>query len=390
MPAPPIYLDHNANSAMSPRALQAWQQAHRLLHSGVRTQPRLWSRLLHGARARVARSLGAQAHEVVFTSGGTEANSLFLASVAARARGNTVPARLCLSMLEHPSIAQGAAQLQSVGALALTHLPTDRLGRCVVDPLLFAPGAAPFDAVSLLLANNETGVVQPIEKMAQARRSSRAWLHTDAVQAVGRMPVHFGQLDVDFLTLAGHKVGAGASAGALVVRETLGWSPPAQAGAMRDADGAWRLPSGEQLPAIFALSAALDEVCCAPKTWAQTEALRGAFEAQLQQHCAPVIVLGQGAPRLPNTSCVRFVGCRAESLLVALDVRGLCVSLGSACSSGVSTPSATVRAMGLSDTAAAEVLRVSLPLHGAKEAIEADLAALLAALKELCVLLRRP
>ncbi len=264
-------------------------------------------------------------------------------------------------------------------------LPTGADGACRVPD---EAAIKPIDLVSVMLANNETGVVQPVERVMAAFAGTGALRHADGVQALGRWPIRFAHMPLDLLTVAGHKVGAGGTMGVLLVRRGCAFLPPAALAARQDALGAWETPGGAHLPSAMALAAAVTEAQKTACATAAQAAVRDDFERQLQALCAPVTILGGTAARLPNTSCVRFINCSAETMLVALDVQGIGVSLGSACSSGVSTPSVSVRAMGLTDAAAREVLRVSWPMHASACQWAHMSARLLAALTPLCRALR--
>lgn len=373
---------------MHPRALAAWRRGTQLLAMGIMAQPSVHARLMRRARGTIARALGAQAHEIWLTSGGTEANALVLEAACARAAALGRPAHIVTSALEHPSISVPLAAASFEGARwHTTCLPTSASGVCL-------PPARPFaalpDLISIMWANNETGVVQPLAQImaACAPDLRAAWLHADGVQATGRMPIDFAASGLTFLTVAGHKVGAGGSLGVLVVREGTAFAPPARFRARPDALGTLTLPAGDNLPAALALAEALTAAGEALDDGGARARARDAFEAELQQRCGPIAILGQGASRLPNTSCVRFIGCAAEALLVALDVHNIGVSLGSACSAGVSAPSASVRAMGLDDRAARQVLRISWPMAADAAAWQQAAARLLEVLPPLCRALR--
>ena len=381
------YLDSNATHGMTPGALGAMGEGHRLLALGIEAQPKLLARLMAAARRRIAGALGASGHAVWLTSGGTEANALMLAAAIAQDRRRPDPLRIVTSQMEHPSLGRGVQALVAQGRAQAYYLPTQADGRVRV-PAGPQDAVPPADLVSVMLANNETGVLQPVEPIARLYGPSGAWVHTDAVQAVGRVPVHFANLGVHGLTLAGHKVGAGHLVGALIVHRDLPWRPPPLFGPSQDALGAWQVAGGRSLPGALALAAALEEATARRASWAHIAAVRDHFEAELRARCAPVEILGAASPRLPNTSCLRVVGCSAETLLVALDVQGLCVSQGSACSSGVSTASPTIVAMGLSVPEAKEVLRVSWPMDAPQDALERSAARLLEALPPLCRALR--
>jgi cysteine desulfurase len=370
-------LDHNATTPLSPHAAEAYGYGQRLIRQGILARPKALAFLMARARAQIAAHLGAFPDEILFTSGGTEANALVLAGACAQ--GPQV--HLCVSALEHPSVGQLAAQYASRAQARVSVMPANGDGVCDVAHV---PSVPPPQLVSLTHASNETGVVQPVAALAQRFAHANTWVHTDAVQALGRIPVDFAALQVDFLTLAGHKIGAGGTQGALVIRRGVPFAPPLWTGVTQDADGVWQSPSACNLPGALALAAAMADL---PNAYAieKTARVRDAMEAHLQATCGLSQVLGQSVPRLPNTCAIRFIGCRAETLMVALDVQGIAISQGAACSSGATTVSPGIAALGLTEVAAREVLRISLSMDAQTEHI----AELCRALPPLVAAIRR-
>jgi cysteine desulfurase len=281
-------------------------------------------------------------------AGGSEANALALGAGAQaqgqHALGHAGPIApqpwLHIGATEHASVRACAEALCAPGELQV--LRCDDQGRTQV------PRALPAGTrmVALTRACSETGVLQPTSAQVAACRAAGAWSHVDAVQAAGRVPMSFAGLGADSMAIAGHKLGAVGAIGVLVVHGARSLTPPAWAGAQRRRAAAawacgaaerWEMPAEAHLPSILSLAAALQAAVATRAAHAQHSArARDALEATLRRACAPVRVLGGGAERLPNTSCLHLPGCSGEAVTMALDVQDLCISQGSACSSGAS------------------------------------------------------
>ena len=362
-----VDFDANATSPVHPEAWRAYCTA----SAAAWTPP---ERELARQRARRALACALNAHpdEVFFTSGGTAANALALAvAVAAGPPPGPAsgPVPLVISALEHAAVRAAAEAAAKRGVLAVYPWPATPAGAVDLSAAEAVLACRP-RLVSVLLAHNETGAVQPLVEVAARARAAGAFVHTDAVQAVGRMPVDFAALGVDMLSLSGHKFGAVGGIGALVVRRdtplhramsAADWPAPALRGA-----GSWALErdgrAADNLPGLCSLTAAAG-VLGAPAGWARVGALRDGLEADLVGALGPAhcrVVAAEG-PRLPHVSCLHFLGAPAEAVLMALDVAGYAVSAGAACASGASEPSTSLQAMGLDAAAAREVVRVSLP-----------------------------
>ena len=337
-----VYLDYNATAPVRPEVATAMTSALDLCGnaSSVHRFGRLARRTIEDAREAIAAAVDASAAEIVFTSGGTEANNLAL-------RGTGRP--VFISAVEHDSVraARGDATVIGVdrdGLVDLHHL--EELLTAAEDPAL----------VSVMLANNETGVVQPVGRVAALARQYGALAHCDAVQALGKIPLSFAALDLDMMSVSAHKLGGPQGVGALVVRDGIDLAPLLRGGGQERS----RRAGTENVAGIsgFGVAASLAEqaVASAPAL----ERLRDDIEARVRAAAPDAIIYGAAAPRLPNTSCIGLVGVSSEVQVMALDLAGVAVSAGSACSSGKLTPSHVLQAMGADDDGAASAIRVSL------------------------------
>ncbi|MDW7966799.1 MAG: cysteine desulfurase family protein [Thermoanaerobaculum sp.] len=364
------YLDHNATTFPLP---EVWDQvlSLRALRLGNPSSPHQEGRqarlLLDQARWAVARLLDAEPEEVVFTSSGTEANLTALQGLA-RSLGGPAGIHLYLGSTEHPSVFAAAQRLEAEGA-RVTLLPVDSRGLVRGESLrqLVAPAV-----VCVQLANHETGVLQPLPELLAQVRDQGVRVHCDAVQAVGKIPVSFRQLPVHTMSLSGHKIGGLAGGAALLVRSGV-MLPPLIPGEQER-----RLRGGtEAVLACCALGWACRVWQERQGFWGRVESLRDAMEARLLATVPGLRVVGEGAPRTPNTSCLAFPPpLRGDTLVTALDLEGIAVSSGPACSSGALRESAVVRAMGMADLAP-RTLRVSLGFDTAAEELDVFVDALL-------------
>ena len=343
-----IYLDANASEPLRPQAAAAVAAALAITGNpaSIHGPGRAARRILEDARESLAAGLGARPRDVVFTSGATEANALALHAL-------TEGRRVLVGASEHDSILAAAPGAR--------RLPVDAEGIIRLEALAAALAAGPA-FVAVMAANNETGTIQPLAEIAQLCTRHGAWLHVDAVQALGRMALVPG---AHSLALSGHKLGGPQGAGALV----LCAAPPAPHPLLTGGgqERGWRAGT-PALPAIAGLAAA---AAAALADLARgTPARLGAWRALIEQAAlaAGAEVVGAGALRLPNTSCLALPGVRADAQVMALDLAGVAVSAGAACSSGKITPSHVLAAMGLGPRAG-EAIRVSLPWN----ATEADI-----------------
>lgn len=354
-----IYLDHNATTPVAPPVADAMARALRTVFgnpSSVHAYGQEAKTALDEARSAVARLIGAEPAEIVFTSGGSESDNLAVRGVAEAAG----PGRrhLVASTIEHEAVLRTLKALGGAGWSA-TLVGVDERG--VVTPERLAEALTDETAlVSVMHANNEIGAIQPVAELAALAHERGALAHTDAVQSVGKIPVDVRSLGVDLLSLSGHKFNGPKGAGALWIRR--GARLRAQMTGGRQERN--RRAGTENLPAIVGLGAAarrlLDEREAAET--ADVTALRDRLEAGILAAVPGAAVNGDSAPRVGNTSNVSFPGVEAESLLIALDLEGIAVSTGSACSSGTLEPSHVLRAMGFSPHRTQNSIRFSLGL----------------------------
>ncbi|MEQ7155299.1 cysteine desulfurase family protein [Brevundimonas aurifodinae] len=341
----PVYLDYNASALVRPEVQAAMAEA--LADNGnpsaVHAAGRRARARVETARARVADLVGADAQSVVFSSGGTESNAQAIASAIAAGCE-----RLIVCASEHPCVAEAA----KASGKPVKVLPVD--GRGVIDlgklsKLLAAPGKA---VVAIHHANNESGVIQPIREAATLVREAGGWLHVDAIQSAGKIPVSIAGLKADTLTLSAHKLGGPQGVGALVLGEGR-----SAVQIVRGAGQERGLRAGtENVPGIHGFGVAAD---CAARDLPTAEAhavWRDAAEAAVEK--AGATIIGKGAPRLPNTLFLSVPDWESPQALIVLDLEGVMVSAGSACSSGKTKPSRTIVAMGRMDLATGGV-RVS-------------------------------
>jgi cysteine desulfurase len=363
---PPIYLDHNATAPMLPEVADAVREASLRYGGNPASQHepgRRARRALEAARERIAGLLGAApADRLIFTSGGTEANNLALMGMVAQPRPSLVGAaagraspHILISPLEHPSVARTADHLATHG-WTIDRLAADTSGvvRIVELPTLLHPDTR---LVSIMLASNETGVLQPIAEIAALCRERNIPVHTDAVQVVGKLPVNFQALGVDALSLAAHKFHGPLGIGALLVRHDATLAPSLHGGFQQ----ASLRPGTESVPLALGMCAALE--AWQREADARRErltAMRDQLERQLTAGDPRAVIIGANAHRLPHTSNIALVGLDRQAVAMALDLAGVACSTGSACASGSSEPSPALVAMGLPDEQISSSIRFSL------------------------------
>lgn len=339
-----IYLDYNATAPVLPQVLEAMAQVEGqpLNPSSVHAAGRHAKKLLEDARAQIAHALGAFPNEVLFTGSGSEANNMVLRAFSDRP--------LLVSAIEHASIAKTAKLLGgdsiavgSDGVVDLKNLESKLKG--LGKPAL----------VSVMLANNETGVIQPISKIADIVRAHGGLLHCDAVQAIGKIKVDWGLLKADMLTISGHKAGGPLGTAALLIRNDLPIKPLITGGGQE----LGRRAGTENIAAIVGLAALIHGVAHCPHA-AEIERLRDLLQKELLSAAPDAIVFAKDAKRLPNTLQITMPGVKSETQLMHFDLAGFAVSAGSACSSGRIEPSSVLLAMGVAAEVAATALRISL------------------------------
>lgn len=362
----PIYLDHNATTPLLPEVVDAMIPYLRE-HFGNPSSGHVYGQrakdAVARARAQVAALLGCEADEVLFTSGGTEANNLAIRGVAEARAGGVVT-----SVIEHPATSMPCAWLERQGR-KVTRLPVDGDGRVVVGAL--PEGTA---LVTVMHSNNETGVLQPILELARAARAVGAVTHTDAAQSLGKVRVDVNELQVDLLSVAGHKLYAPKGVGALFVRRGVKVMPFAL-GASHERG---LRPGTENVASIVGLGVACEVVQRDLEVVnARVKALREQLWQELSAVVPGLVINGQGAERLPNTLNVRFPGASGDAVLAGAPE--VAASTGSACHAGHDTASAVVLAMGVAPEEALGSVRLTLGRGTTAEEVSRAAKALAAA-----------
>lgn len=376
-----VYFDHNATTPVAPEVLRDLTEtlvevcgnASSIHHFGQAAKQRL-----EASRREIAARIGSDPKEIVFTSGGTESDNLAIFGIArkglvpgvARARKHVVT-----TAIEHPAVLNACAQLEREGA-EVTYLPVGSDGRVRVDDVKRAlrPGTG---LVTVMHANNETGVLQPIQEIAPLAHAAGAVFHSDGVQVAGRYRLAVRDLGVDLYSISGHKFGGPKGIGALYVRKGTPLDPMLFGG-HHERD---RRAGTENVPGASALGRAAG----LGADWAAIAILRDRLERGILQRVPGAVVNGHPEHRISNTTNIRFDGIEGEAIVIALDLRGYAVSSGSACSSGAVEPSHVLLAMGLSPEEARSSVRFSL----GPENTEADVDGLIEAVEGAVTHLRR-
>jgi cysteine desulfurase len=348
-----IYLDWNATTPLRPEAKAAMAHAWEVggNPSSVHAEGREARRLVEDARAAVAAAVGAEAQSVIFTSGGTEANSLALTPGLRRGKGPAAE-RLLVSAIEHSSVLAGGRfavePIRQVGVTRAGVVDLDRL-RALLD--------GPPALVSIMLANNETGAIQPVAEAAAIIHAAGGLLHVDAIQALAKTPFDLASIGADLLSLSAHKIGGPKGIGALVLAEGVeGLAPLLRGGGQEKG----RRAGTEDVAGIAGFGGAVKAALAGQQRDAgREEVLRTRLETGLRQ-TPGVVVFAHEAKRLPNTVLFSVPGVRAETAVIGFDLAGIAVSSGSACSSGKVQPSHVVEAMGFGRELAQGAVRLSL------------------------------
>ncbi len=374
----PVYLDHAATTPMLPAAIEALTR-----HLGETGNPsslhasgRRARRVVEESRETIARALNCRPGDVVFTSGGTEADNLALKGTYwARRDADERRTRIISTAVEHHAVLDPLVWLAEEEGAEVELLPVDGYGRIDVDALRATIEADPDSValVSVMWANNEVGTLQPVDEVVAIAAPYGIPVHTDAVQAVGSVPVDFAASGVDLMTLTGHKVGGPYGVGALVVRREL------EVTALLHGGGQERdIRSGTlDAPAVAGFAAAVEAAVKAQPEHAERMAvLRDRLLEEVRRVVPDAIPNGHPVERLPGNAHLRFPGCAGDSLLMLLDARDVECSTGSACSAGVAQPSHVLMAMGLDEEDALSSLRFSL----GHTSSDADVDALVAAI----------
>jgi cysteine desulfurase len=381
------YLDHAATTPMLPeaRAVLTEQLGHTGNASSVHAAGRAARRTVEEARERLAAAVGARPSEVVFTSGGTESDNLAVKGIFwARRAADPRRGLVLASSVEHHAVLDAVQWLVDHEGASVTWLPVDGAGRVAAETLRAALAATPDEValVTVMWANNEVGTVQPISELAATCREFGVPLHTDAVQAIGQLPVDFAASGADALSLTGHKFGGPIGAGALLLGRDIGCTPLLHGGGQERAVHSGTLNA----PAVAALAVAAQIAATGQQQRAVTmSALRDELVRRLTA-AIPDAALNGPAPggpdvRLPGNAHFSFPGCEGDGLLMLLDARGIECSTGSACSAGVTRPSHVLLAMGHDEDRARGSLRFSLGHTSTPADVDALLDALPAAVE---------
>jgi cysteine desulfurase len=349
-----VYLDWNATTPLRPEAREAMAAAWELAGnpSSVHAEGRQVRKLVEEARASIAVAVGALPRNIVFTSGGTEANALALTPGLRRYQGRPVE-RLLVSAIEHASVLSGGRfPAQAIGTVGVTGL-----GLLDLDRLRVMLEGGPPALVSVMLANNETGAIQPVAEAGEIVHAAGGFLHVDAIQAFGKIPFDINAMTADLVTLSAHKIGGPKGVGALVLADgVLGLEPLLRGGGQE----LGRRAGTENVAGIAGFGAAVKAAMGAVEGDAiRLERLRNRLESGLRQ-TPDVVVFAENVPRLPNTTLFTVPGLKAETAVIGFDLSGIAVSSGSACSSGKVQPSHVLEAMGFGPELARGAVRLSL------------------------------
>jgi len=373
------YFDHNASSPLRPEAREAVLSAMDLAGnaSSVHGEGRAARAVIEDAREQVARLVGAQTAQVVFTSGGTESNVLALSPewLGKLHSCDASKAHLLTSAIEHPSVYQGGG----FPSERITRLPVTADGVTDLDAarekIAAAACGAPF-MVSVMSANNETGAIQPIAELGEIVRAAGGVLHCDAVQSAGRVPLDVAALGADLVSVSAHKFGGPKGAGALIVaRDELHNPAPVIHGGGQERG---RRAGTENVVAIAGFGAAAEAARRELETGGGigvVRPLRDRLESALKRVAPDAWIAAENAPRLPNTTCVAVPGLHGETLVIAMDLEGIAVSAGSACSSGKVERSHVLDAMGMDNETASGAIRISLGWNSSDAEVERFLSA---------------
>jgi cysteine desulfurase len=362
-----VYLDNNATTpvlaevfeAMRPYLLEQYGNASSIHHHGQEARA-----AVERARESVAKLLGASISEIVFTSGGTEADNLAIF-------GTVAPGdHVITSTIEHHAVLHACDRLEHLGC-TVTRIPVDGLG--LVDPGDVRRALRPnTKLISVMMANNETGVLQPVAEIGRIAAEADVYFHTDAVQAAAKVPIDVGALACDLLSISGHKIHAPKGVGALFVRKGTSLQPVFYGGSHERS----RRAGTENVPGIAALGAACKIAAegLGNGSVQKIEEMRNRLEQTILNHTEAVGVNGGGAARVPNTTNIYFDSIEGEALVVSLDLKGLSVSGGAACSSGATEPSHVLTAMGVPADRARASIRFSLGKQNTADDLDYALA----------------
>jgi len=361
-----VYLDNNATTPVLPEVFEAMRpyfgehfgNASSIHHHGQETRA-----AVERARESVAGLLGCQASEIVFTSGGTEADNLAIFGMMS---GVASPSHVITSTVEHHAVLNACKQLEGLGC-DVTYLPVDGQGQ--VDPQDVRQALRPSTRlITVMMANNETGVLQPVEEIGKIAAEAGVRFHTDAVQAAGKVAIDVGRIRCDLLTISGHKIHGPQGVGALYVKKGMQLRPMLYGGSHERS----RRAGTENVPGIVALgkAAAVARQGLENGGDRTMAAMRDRLQAAVLEKLEATGVNGGGVDRVPNTTNIYFDHIEGEALVIALDLKGLAVSTGAACSSGTIEPSHVLTAMGLPPDRARASIRFSLGKQNTAEDVD--------------------
>lgn len=362
-----VYFDNNATTPVLPEVFEAMQlyfaerfgNASSIHHHGQETRA-----AVERARESAAALLGCKTSEIVFTSGGTEGDNLAIFGLIKP--GDHVIS----STIEHHAVLNSCKHLQAIGC-EVTYVSVD--GRGLIDSADVRRALRPTTKlISLMMANNETGVLQPVEEIGKIAAQADVYFHTDAVQAAGKVPIDVKRIGCDLLSISGHKMHAPQGVGALYVRKGTSLQPIFYGGSHERS----RRAGTENVPGIVGLgkAAELAKTALERGDLARMAEMRDRLERKILAEVEATAINGQGAPRVPNTTNIFFDGIEGEALVIALDLKGLAVSTGAACSSGAIEPSHVLTAMGLPAERARASIRFSLGKQNTLEEVELALS----------------
>ena len=352
-----VYLDHNASAPLRPESAAAMTAAMALRGnpSSVHGEGRAMRAVVERARADVAALAGCDSASVVFTSGATEANALAM---------KASPGPVAAAGIEHPSVLENIGDLRAIACL-----PDGRIDLAALEALLETH--TDIATVALMAANNETGVVQPVAEAARLCRAVGVRLHVDAVQQAGKVGLADIWAHCDSMSVTAHKIGGPTGAGALIVRDPGAW-PALIAGGGQEQ----RVRAGtENVPGIAGFGAAAQAAAREADGWAGVRDRRDRLEAAMRNLVPDIRIVGDAAPRLPNTLCAAVPGIPSSLMTMRLDLAGIAISAGSACSSGKVAASPVLSAMGVEAEIAQSAIRVSQGLYTTERDIDRFLAA---------------
>jgi cysteine desulfurase len=361
----PIYLDNNATTQVAPEVLDEMLPYFAQYYgnpSSMHTFGGNVAMKIKAARAKVAGLLGAKAEEIIFTACGTESDNT---AIWAALRSNPGKRHIIISKVEHPAV-KNLGEYLSHNGYRVTYVPVDRQGRLDLD-YFYDHLSDDTAIVSLMWANNETGVIFPVEEVAERVHARGSVFHTDAVQAVGKIPINLADNSIDMLSLSGHKLHAPKGVGALYIRRGTKFAPFMMGGHQEHG----RRGGTENVAAIVGLGKAAELAAAKmDEENGRVRALRDKLESELVRRIPNAIVNGDPINRLPNTTSIAFEFVEGEAILLLLDEFNICASSGSACTSGSLEPSHVLRAMDVPFTAAHGSIRFSLSIYTTEEEID--------------------